>query len=167
MYNFLCLQVHQSTAVRQKQIINAAQTVIIKYGSENVTIRRIAAEIGVSEGALYRHFRSKKDILTLLINDIGITLLNSISTKIPEPVTINSLEKAFSNHMNSIVKRRGVFFQVMAEIVSLGDKDLNTMVYSVIDQYIEHIAMLFELGVKAKVFKQNTDIKAAATIFFQ
>ncbi len=43
---------HRSTVVRQRQIINAARKVIFKYGSEHVTVRRIAKEIGVSEGAL-------------------------------------------------------------------------------------------------------------------
>jgi hypothetical protein len=33
------------------------QKLIIEYGSENVTVRRIAKEIGVS-GAIYRHFRA-------------------------------------------------------------------------------------------------------------
>ena len=39
---------HENTAVRQRQIIAAARRLIVRYGSEHVTVRRIAKEIGVT-----------------------------------------------------------------------------------------------------------------------
>ena len=60
---------HKSTAIRRKEITRAARRLIIKRGAEHVTIRGIAEEVGISEAAIYRHFRSKKDILRLLLDD--------------------------------------------------------------------------------------------------
>ena len=37
---------YESTEVRQRQIVDAARKVIIKYGSEHVTVKRIAREVG-------------------------------------------------------------------------------------------------------------------------
>ena len=56
-------------AVRQRQIIDAARRPVVKYGSEHVTVRRIAQEVGVTEVAIYRYLESKRDILSLLIDD--------------------------------------------------------------------------------------------------
>jgi len=53
------MQKRKETAVRQKEIISAARKLIVKYGSEHVTVKRMANEIGVSEAAIYRHFKSK------------------------------------------------------------------------------------------------------------
>jgi len=61
----------QNTFVRQKQIVNAVRRLITKYGSEQITVRRIAKEIGISEGSIYRHFKCKRDILLLLVRDSG------------------------------------------------------------------------------------------------
>ena len=56
----------QNTVLRRKQIIETLRKIIIKYGSEHVTVRRLAKEIGVSGGAIYRHFKSKREILLFL-----------------------------------------------------------------------------------------------------
>ena len=71
-------QKRQSTSLRRKQIIDALRKLIIEYGSENVTVRRIAGEIGVSQGAIYRHFQSKREILDFLIDYIEENLIGDI-----------------------------------------------------------------------------------------
>ena len=39
--------------IRQDQIIDAARKLVVKYGSEHVTVGKIAREVGISEGAIY------------------------------------------------------------------------------------------------------------------
>ncbi|MCJ7655507.1 MAG: TetR/AcrR family transcriptional regulator, partial [Dehalococcoidia bacterium] len=73
------VQRHLATAVRRRQIIAAARRLIIKHGAEHVTVRRMAEEVGISEAAIYRHFKSKKDILYLLADDIEQNLLGDIA----------------------------------------------------------------------------------------
>ncbi len=68
----------ENTQVRRKQIVAAARKLIVKYGSEHITVRRIAKEIGVSEGAIYRHFKSKTDVLSLMVDDIEETLIGDV-----------------------------------------------------------------------------------------
>src|SRR3972149_9473268 len=70
---------HESTETRQRQIVDAARRVIIKYGSERVTVKRITEEVGISEAAVYRHFKSKKQILSVLANQVGDTLVADIA----------------------------------------------------------------------------------------
>ena len=66
---------------RREQIVNAARKLVIKCGSENVTVRRIAQEVGVSEAAIYRHFKSKRDILYLLVETIESNLISDLESK--------------------------------------------------------------------------------------
>ncbi len=161
------VQQRESTLVRQKQIVSAARKVIIKYGSEHVTVRRIAHEVGVSEGAIYRHFRSKRDVLSVLVDDIESTLIPEIKlSPSATPYTLETLEKIIRDHMCRIVRRRGVSFQIIAEIVSLGDNKLNEKVYGVINKYTGCIKAILSEGVKAGVVKEDIDLDAAATLFF-
>jgi len=157
----------EKTTVRQRQIIDAARKVIIKYGSEHVTVRRIAEETGVSEGAIYRHFKSKRDILSLLIDDAENTLLSDFEfIPVGSPFTLERLEHTISVHMSHVVQRRGVSFQVIAEIVSFGDKKLNRQVFGVVDSYTDRIKDVLSEGVKAGVIRPDIDLKAAALLFF-
>ncbi|MEV4126912.1 TetR/AcrR family transcriptional regulator [Nocardia sp. NPDC049707] len=50
------------------QIVDAARQLIDRDGWETLTIRRLAAEIGVGATTLYHHIRDKEDLLILLVN---------------------------------------------------------------------------------------------------
>jgi AcrR family transcriptional regulator len=157
----------EKTQVRQKQIVSAARRLIVKHGSEHVTVKRMAKEIGVSEGAIYRHFRSKSDVLSFLVDDIEETLIKDIRKN--ESSNLDSLEtlgKIIIDHLSSIEQRKGVSFQVIAEIISLGDKQLNKKIHKVIDNYLSHIKIIFSKGVNEGVIRSDIDIDAVAIMFF-
>ncbi len=157
----------QKTDVRQRQIVSAARRLIVKYGSEHVTVRRVAKEIGVSEGAIYRHFKSKRDVLSLLIDDVESTLIGDIEDYYkPGTNVLDTLEKVVLSDVSSIEQRKGVSFQVIAEIVSLGDKKLSSKAYDVINEYIKHIKNILSEGVKSGIVRENIDLDAAATLLF-
>ena len=157
----------ENTQVRQKQIVAAARRLIVKYGSEHVTIRKMAKETGVSEGAIYRHFKSKNDILSFLIDDIEEALSSDIEKNYRGKLgSLEILEKIITDHMSSIEQRKGVAFQVIAEIISLGDKKLNKKIYGVIERYITRIKVILADGVNQGVIRPNVDLDSAAILFF-
>jgi AcrR family transcriptional regulator len=161
------MQIRKDTLVRQKEIVSAARKLIVKYGSEHVTVRRMAQEIGVSEGAIYKHFKSKRDVLSFLIDDIESTLISDIdSNNINDIGAVRILEKIIIDHISAIEQRKGVTFQVIAEIISLGDKKLNKKVYIVINKYIDKIKDILSLGVENGIIRSDIDIEAAARLFF-
>jgi AcrR family transcriptional regulator len=53
---------------RQIEIMQAATQRIDKHGIQDLTIKNLAADLELSEAALYRHFKSKNDILMGLLN---------------------------------------------------------------------------------------------------
>jgi AcrR family transcriptional regulator len=157
----------ESTHVRRKQIIAAARKLIVKYGSEHVTVRRMADEIGVTEGAIYRHFRCKSDILSFLIDDIEETLIGDIKkTDKQDLATSVILEKIMIDHISAIQQRKGVSFQVIAEIISLGDKKLNKKIYGVIEKYIGLIKGILDAGAEKGYIRKGADLDSAALLFF-
>jgi AcrR family transcriptional regulator len=161
------MQIRKDTLIRQKEIVSAARKLIVKYGSEHVTVRKMAQEIGVSEGAIYKHFKSKRDVLSFLVDDIESTLIDDIESNNKSPIdTLQSLENIIIAHVSAIEQRKGVTFQVIAEIISLGDKKLNRKVYEVIKKYIARIEAILADGVKTGVIRQDINLEAAAHMFF-
>jgi len=53
---------------RQQQIVAAALALIADRGLEALTIKNIAERVGFSDAAVYRHFRSKEQILSTIID---------------------------------------------------------------------------------------------------
>ena len=158
---------HESTEVRQKQVIDAARKLIIKYGSEHVTVKRIAKEVGFSESAIYRHFKSKRDILSLLADNIEDNLLEDITKTTAEGRTsLEILDTVLRNHLSAIEQRNGISFLVIAEIISLGDKKLNTKITGTLNKYISRLKDLLAEGVRAGEVREDIDLEEAATVLF-
>jgi len=158
----------KSTEIRQQQIVDVAQKIIFKYGSEHLTIKRIANEIGISEAAIYRHFENKKAILMFLVSHIEESLLADIDKAVPlgGTVTLEIIAQAIQAHFSSINSRKGLVFQVIAEIISLGDKNLNKRTLAMIDTYIGKLKGLLQEGVRSGSVRSDADLDAAAMILF-
>ena len=158
----------ENTEVRQKQIIEAAQKLIFKYGSEHLTVNKIAAMVGISEAAIYRHFKNKKSILSLLLSHIEKSLLSDISLgrKSAKGLTLKSINEIIQMHFSMIDMRKGLSFQVIAEIVSLGDRKLNKQAAQTIDKYISSLVELLSDGVRSGEIRKDIDLEASATLLF-
>lgn len=158
----------ETTDVRQQQIIAAAGSLIFKYGSEHLTVKRIAAEVGISEAAIYRHFKSKKSILSFLLSNIEESLLSDISpeTAGTEPLTLDTIERIIGNHFSAISMRKGISFQVIAEIISLGDRKLNIQASQTISKYIARLKELLAEAVRDGAVRRDIDLEASATLLF-
>lgn len=50
----------------REKILDTARTLFNKYGVPNVTLRRIAGEMGISQGNLNYHFKHREDIIEAL-----------------------------------------------------------------------------------------------------
>ncbi len=60
---------------RKSQIIDSTIGLMSDHGVAGATTARIAAEVGVSEPTLYRHFKNKQDILLSALDVIAVRLM--------------------------------------------------------------------------------------------
>jgi AcrR family transcriptional regulator len=158
---------YESSEVRKRQIVEAARKLIVERGSEHLTVRALAGEVGLTEAALYRHFASKNHLLAFLLQDIEKVLLDEIDTAVGDTESsLKTLDALVKRRLSSIEQRRGMSFQVFAEIVSLGDKDLNHQAFETIRKYTDRVRDLLKRGVKKGEIKDDIDAAAAATLFF-
>jgi AcrR family transcriptional regulator len=58
---------YRSGIKRREQIINAAVKSFTEHGYNGASMRQIAADVGVSPAALLRHFGSKEELLTAVL----------------------------------------------------------------------------------------------------
>jgi len=73
---------------------------------------------------------------------------------------------ALRQHLSEIEQRKGMSFQIIAEIISLGDKKLNKEVYEKLSVYIDRIKSLLSEGVRAGCVNETIDLGASALMLF-
>ena len=52
---------------RKEEILIAALNLFARDGYEAASVSQIAGELGMTKGALYRHYKSKKDIFNCIV----------------------------------------------------------------------------------------------------
>jgi AcrR family transcriptional regulator len=161
------VQKRKSTVARKTQIIAAARKLIIRKGSEHLTVRAIAKEVEITEAAIYRHFKSKREILLFLMNHIMDSMLKEVETRTAtESRAEQDLLDLMTEHLTEIEQRRGMSFHVIAEIISLGDKKLNRDVYQKLQLYIDRLQGVLLHGVRRGEVRADIDPAAAALLLF-
>jgi AcrR family transcriptional regulator len=158
---------HRPGDLRKKQIILAARRVILKEGSEHLTISKMAHQIGVSEAAIYRHFENKREILSFLVEDIGRTLnpdANLVTTDTAN--VLDLMEKVFMAQFSGVNRRKGISFLILAEIISLGDKQLNAQSYGIVRKFVEGITKVLNDGRLRGQVRPDIDAESFSTLFF-
>ena len=158
---------HRSTSIRKKQIMEAARKLIMRAGSEHVTVRNMAKEVGISEAAIYRHFKSKTEILSFLADSVADGLLHDIDTAASIGFSsVDLLDDILRAHLSKIEQRKGLSFLVLAEIISFGDKSLNKKVSDNIQIYVDRLKLLLADGIRAGLIRQDVDVEAASLLLF-
>jgi AcrR family transcriptional regulator len=61
--------------VRREEILAAAKAILIEDGYEGVSIRKVAARIGISSTAIYLYFKEKDELLDSVCHDVFAELV--------------------------------------------------------------------------------------------
>ncbi len=89
--------------IRRNELINAAEELFIKDGYEPTAISDIVKKVGVAQGTFYYYFKSKEDILNIIIERY-IDDIKGGAEAIAAENDINAIEKimAFFCFLNNI-----------------------------------------------------------------
>jgi len=113
---------------RREEIVSTATELFYKFGFQKATMRDICRKIGITQAALYYHFRNKEEILYTIIerssNNLHL-LLRSCFLEDTDP--IERLKNAISQHILSIKHAREGAKIIIEDKRFLGG-DLNRLV---------------------------------------
>jgi TetR/AcrR family transcriptional regulator, fatty acid metabolism regulator protein len=76
---------------RQQEIINVSISLIADKGIQSLTIKNISQAIGISEPAIYRHFKNKFEILMTILDSFEIIAADVLNSK--DIKNLSSLDK--------------------------------------------------------------------------
>ena len=141
----------ESFTDRQVEIMQAATQRIDKYGIQDLTIKNLAADLQLSEAALYRHFKSKNDILMSLLHYFIQEMKQRLSVIIDQE-ELNAgdiLKQIFDSQLRSFVNNPAIVSVIFSEGIFQFNKDLNKMVMELIELMQTNIQSVIVKGVEA------------------
>lgn len=159
------MQVRKTTAVRRQQIVDIIRNIISSKGIEYVTISEIAGKIGTTKGAIYRHFKSKRDILSLLIDNIEETLMEALDSAVVEKDPIQNLKNILFAQLILAKNRRKTSFVVIMGAIQFSDPFIRKKILKLIQKYLRRIEKLLLSAIGLGLLKRDIDPKISAIVF--
>ncbi len=148
---------------RKDQILDAALKVLIRSGYERARMDDVVKEAGMSKGAIYWYYKSKKDLYLDLVNywvlRYSVILNHLVEEEAPAPQQLKELFSYFINQYESDPNP----FKALSEFWSMGQKDpdFRKKLEKVYSSFLELIERIVEMGVAAGEFK-NLDVRITA-----
>jgi len=134
-------------------IHEAGLQLIYTKGFEAMSLRDLAAKVGLQPGSLYNHIATKQALLFDLINNHMLRLHERVAAELEGITDPTEKLKAFTAfHLTYHIERKREVFIGSAELRSLEPKNRKRIVASRRD-YEDILAGILVAGVKAKQFK--------------
>lgn len=133
---------------RQREIVDSALEIIAGHGIQRLTIKSLARSVRVTEPALYRHYKSKFDILmTILVTyREDLQKLFDLSEE-GAGSPIEAIELLYSGMFNAFVKQPALSAVIFSEDMFRYDQRLSHEVEAIIEFTHERIYRLLKKGV--------------------
>ncbi len=132
---------------KQKEIIEVSVQLIADLGIQGFTIKNLSNNLGVTEGAIYRHFESKTEILFSILksfqSECATTLESACSS---EQSAMKEIEKIFSHHFNYFAKNPAVAAVIFSESIFQNDNLLSKEVFKLLQMHEDALTCIITRG---------------------
>lgn len=155
----------QRTEVRQASLVEAALQLAAQRSPADITTGDLAQAVGISQGAVFRHFSSKEAIwLAVLdwVTDALMARLQAAATGEPE---LAALQSVFMAHVDFIVEQPGVPRVIFQELQSPGDTALKSRVRALMQRYRQLLMQLLQQAQAKQAIAPEIDLQAACALF--
>ena len=141
---------------RQLEIIDAATELIGEKGIQNLTTKKLAAKIGFSEPALYRHFKGKNEILASLLQFYAEMLGNGLEEI--NRMDISSLDKIqeiIKFQFNNFIKSPAIIMVIFAETSFQNESNLSKSVSLILAKKRQLVSLMVATGQKMNEIRDD------------
>lgn len=125
---------------RQIHIIEAAGKILTRSGINGLTIKNLALEMGFTEGAVYRHFKSKEDMILKMLEFLATNMnerLSELPLKGLQPD--QKIQLLFKNQMEFFTKKPYFVVVVFSDGLMEDSQSVNEKVLGIMAVKIRHL----------------------------
>jgi AcrR family transcriptional regulator len=155
-----------SAEARQIEIVAAVLALATEHSPDAITTQAIAQQIGLTQGAVFRHFPTKEAIWLAVMDWLENSLQSAIAAAIAEvgdPVA--GLQALFNAHIAFIVTHPAVPRLIFHELQKPAASAVKQRVRGLLERYRQRVTTLLVQAKAQGLVDPALDEPAAATLF--
>lgn len=142
----------QKLTERQTEIIEAAGKIITNAGISGLTIKNLSKEMEFSEAAIYRHFKSKEEIIISMLEMLAEEMDNrfgNIDSNLPPE---ERFKQIFASQFEYFKKHSFFVVAVFSDGLLEESKQINQQIFSIMQVKMKHLVPIIMEGQQTGVF---------------
>ena len=151
---------------RRAVIVDTVLALAAEMNPAEITTAAIAGRMGLSQGALFRHFQNKDAIWEAVMARAATVLTERAESAARAGSTpMESLEALFFSHINFIVEHPGVPGFFFGELQRPGKSPARERAKELMESYGRLVGSILQEGKESGRFFEGMDIPSAAGLF--
>ncbi len=155
-----------STEIRQEQIKKAVLDIIASEGLHRLSTRNLAERVGISEGALFRHFKSKRDILLGIMQDVRTNLVEPLrQIAVSGAPAEERLFEFLCTHVTYLLQNRGITILLFSEAAHMNDTRLKQHLHEILMEQKQYISKIIQDGIVEGIWDPAIRVENVAMMY--
>lgn len=151
---------------RQQEIIQAVLALAAGNSPDAITTQAIARHMGLTQGAVFRHFPSREAIWLAVVDWVEQNLDDAITTAVAEARDpVDGLRRLFEAHVAFIAAHPSAPRLIFNEMQKPADNPVKQQVRGLLERYRRRVAELLARAKAQALVEPELDETAAATLF--
>lgn len=151
---------------RRAVTVEAVVALAAQHNPTDITTAAIAKHMGLTQGAIFRHFPTKESIVQSVLDWVSERLMARVDQAArSQTQPLMALQAVFTAHIGFIAEHPGAPRMLLAELQKNGDTVPKRMVQTLISSYRHRIENLLEQGKACGEVDPSLDVSAASTLY--
>ena len=152
--------------VRRQQIAEAALVLVAERGLGQLNIAAVARRVGLVPSGIYRHFKSKDEIVLAVLDRIEARMLANVRAACEEtPDPVERLRGLLMRHIRMIREGRAVPRIIFSDDLHSGHPERKVRAQRLVEGYLGQIGQLVREGQEQGKIRPGLDPRTIALMF--
>jgi AcrR family transcriptional regulator len=149
---------HLPAAERREQIARVALDLIAHHGLKGLSMAAVARRLGLVPSAIYRHFRSKDELIDATLELIAARLEHNVreATRVPGD-SLDVVGRLLELHIELIRDAQAIPRLIFSDEVHWRRPERKRRIHAMLAHYLEHIAEAVRAGQRAGRIRADLD----------
>lgn len=154
------------TEIRQKEIKEAVLKIIRTDGIKSVSTKNLAKQANLSEGAIFKHFKSKRDIMISIIDDVSKDMIEKlIEISLEKTAARDRLFRVIDKTISYLTENNGITILLFTEASQANDKEMMEKLKYLFKAQTDVVSKIINDGIDEGIWSKNIPIEDITTLY--